>query len=306
MSRVIEDGGKGTILFGGSGFLGPYILQRCPEMISVGRTPPPTDNRHVQVPSLDDLRALDDVEFDRVVYIIGNTDHHNLEKERLDPHEPNAYDYHVGPLIHTLEYLKHRPIRKFIHFSSMLVYDPDRIPDPVDEHGPIAPYRNRYVLSKYLAEEVSKFYERWLPIITCRFCNLYGPTPLERYDLIHVLSRKLLAEGQAQVWSAKPERDFIYVTDAADAILKLLDSSFTGLVNLGTGQLTSVGRVLEILREVSGCPISVLDKPVDGPMRFRSDTTRLKSAIDWEPRVSIEDGVREVWEKTRIWWGNDR
>jgi len=303
LSNVLESGGEGVILFGGSGFLGPYLLERCPRMISVGRTPPPTENLHVQVDSLADLGALDGVDFDRVVYIIGNTDHHNMEKEELDPAEPNAFDYHVVPLVQTLEQLKRYPIRKFIHFSSMLVYDPARISVPVAEDAPIAPYRNRYVLSKYLAEEVSKFYERWLPIITCRFCNLYGPTPLERFDLIHVLCRRLLAEGSAEVWSARPERDFIYVTDAADAILRLLDSTYTGLLNLGSGTLTSIGRVVEILREVSGCPIEVLDRPVEGPMKFQADRTLMRSAIDWEPRVSIEEGIREVWEKTQLWWG---
>lgn len=302
MTAIVENEGQGVILFGGSGFLGPYILERCPAMISVGRNPPPTDNRHIQVPSLDDLRQLDDVDFDRVIYIIGNTDHHELEKERLEIGEPSAYDYHVTPLVRTLEQIKHRPIKKFIHFSSMLVYDPTRLPDPVGEDAPIAPYRNRYVLSKYMAEEVSKFYERWMPIITCRFCNLYGPTPLDRYDLIHILARKLIADGHAEAWSGAPERDFIYVTDAANAILKLLDSDFTGLVNLGTGETTSVGRVLEILQEISGCSIHILDKPVDGPMRFRSDTTRLKGAINWTPTVSIEEGIRKVWEKSRLWW----
>ncbi len=302
MSIPVPDDGRRTILFGGSGFLGPYILERCPEMISVGRRPPPTQNRHVQVDSLADLGALDDVDFDRVIYIIGNTDHHNMEKERLDPREPNAFDYHVTPLIQTMEQLKHRTIRKFVHFSSVLVYDPERITMPVSEDQPIAPYRNRYVLSKYMAEEVSKFYERWVPIVTCRFCNLYGPTPLERFDLIHVVARRLLAEGEAEIWNGAPSRDFIYVTDAAEAILRLVGSDFTGLVNLGTGTETSVRRVMEVLGEVSGRPIRIGNRPVDGPMRFRSDTKRLMSAIDWAPRVGIEEGVREVWEKTKLWW----
>lgn len=303
VSETVLDGGERTILFGGSGFLGPYILERCPGMISVGRSAPPTDNPHVHVDSLADLGALDDVDFDRVIYIIGNTDHHNLEKERLDPNEPNAFDYHVTPLIQTLEQLKHRPIEKFVHFSSVLVYDPERITLPVSEDAPIDPYRNRYVLSKYLAEEVSKFYERWMPIVTCRFCNLYGPTPLERHDLIHVTARKLVAEGEAEIWNGTPSRDFIYVTDAADAILKLVASDFAGLVNLGTGIETSVRHAMDVLSEVSGCPIRIGNRPVDGPMRFRADTRRLESEIDWEPRVSIEDGVREVWEKSKLWWG---
>ena len=87
--RLIEEFdaslGAGTLLFGGSGFLGPYILQNYPEMISVGRTPPPTANRHIPIRSLENLDALDDVDFDRVIYIIGNTDHHDLEKETIEP-----------------------------------------------------------------------------------------------------------------------------------------------------------------------------------------------------------------------------
>jgi nucleoside-diphosphate-sugar epimerase len=296
---VSGDAGAGTILFGGSGFLGPYILKMCPEMVSVGRNPPPTDNRHIPVASLADLDALKDVAFDKVVYIIGNTDHHNLEKETLERGEPTAFDYHLLPLVQTLEQLKQRPIRKFIHFSSILIYDDKKITLPVSEHAPIDPYKNRYVLSKYLAEEASRFYGRWMPVVTVRLSNIYGPTPLVRYDLIHVLCRTLLAEGRATVWSTKPERDFIYVEDVAAAVAKLLDSDYAGTLNLGTGTMTPVRRVVGLLRELSGCPIEDRDVPVLGPMRFQCDRTTLDRAIEWEPRVSVEEGVRRTWEAMR-------
>jgi nucleoside-diphosphate-sugar epimerase len=293
--------GEGTLLFGGSGFLGPYILERLPGAISVGRNPAPTSNRHIQVDSLEDLSALRDVEFDKVVYIIGNTDHHNMEKEHLPLGEETAFDYHVMPLHRTMEQLKHYPIKKFLHFSTVLLYDERRITLPVDEHAPIDPYRNRYVLSKYLAEEACKFYARWLPIINIRMCNLYGPTPLERYDLIHVLSKQLLATGRGEVWSTTPERDFIYVDDAVDGVLGLLDADYTGTVNLGTGTTTSVRTVVDILERVSGCPIEDLGRPVDGPPRFRCDTSTLERLIGWSPRVSIEEGVRRTYEAMAAW-----
>lgn len=291
--------GAGTVLFGGSGFLGPYILAANPGMISVGRTPPRTDNRHVQIESLADLGPLADVDFDRVIYIIGNTDHHHLEQETLDPDEPNAFDYHLTPLLQVMEQLKHRPIEKLVHCSTILIYDAERIRLPVDEHAPIDPYKNRYVLSKYLAEESCRFYSRWIPIVNVRFSNLYGPTPLERYDLIHVLCRRLLTEGRAEIWNDRPERDFIYVEDAADAIAKLVASDYTGTVNLGSGAMTSIRRVIDILQEVSGCPIEVRGEPVEGPMRFCCDTTTLSQAIDWRPTVSIEEGIRRTFESTR-------
>src|SRR5262249_46783234 len=154
---------------------------------SVGRTPPPTSNRHIHVDSLADLEALRGVTFDKVIYIIGNTDHYNLEKEYIPRGEPTAFDYHVIPLLQKLEQLKNYQIRKFISISTILIYDETKITLPVSEHAPINPYKNRYVLSKYLGEEACKFYSKWVPIISLRLANIYGPTPLKRFDLIHVL-----------------------------------------------------------------------------------------------------------------------
>jgi nucleoside-diphosphate-sugar epimerase len=239
--------GTATLLFGGSGFLGPYILGKRPGMISVGRRAPRAANRHMQVDSFDALSVLEDVWFDKVIFIIGNTDHHNLEKERLDRGEPDAFDYHLVPFVRVIEQLKHRAIKKFIHCSTVLIYDQDKIALPVSERAPIDPYRNRYVLSKYLAEEACKYYARWVPIINVRFSNLYGPTRLKRFDLIHVLCRGLLAE----------------------AILQLVETDYTGTVNLGTGTMSSVREVIDILEQISGGLISVRNEPVDGPMQFR-------------------------------------
>jgi nucleoside-diphosphate-sugar epimerase len=294
-----EATGKGAILFGGSGFLGPYILGKCPEMVSVGRTAPPTANRHIHVDSLADLSALERETFDKVVFIIGNTDHHAMEREDIPRGEPTAFDYHVTPLLQAMEQLKRFPITKFIHFSTILMYDERRITLPVSEHAPIDPYKNRYVLSKYLAEEACKFYAHWLPIINVRFSNLYGPTPLRRYDLIHVLVNQLLDEGHGRVWSTKPRRDFIHADDAAEAIVDLLDADYTGTVNLGTGTMTPVGHVVSLLEELSGCPIDVQDVPVEGFMEFRCDMTTLERIVDWRPRISIEDGVRDTFETMR-------
>lgn len=293
--------GAGTILFGGSGFLGPYILENYPDIISVGRTPPPTANRHIPIESLANLDALRDVEFDKVIYIIGNTDHHNMEKARLSPGEPTAFDYHVVPLFQAMEQLKHYPIKKLIHFSTILTYDPKRITLPISEHSPIDPYRNRYVLSKYLGEEACKFYAQWIPIINVRLSNIYGPTRLKRFDLTHVLINQLLDEGKGQVWSTKPERDFIYVEDAAHAIVKLLDTEYTGTLNLGTGTMTPVKTIVDVLQELSGCPITDLDQPVDGPMQFRCDMTTLNRLIDWRPCYSTAAGVRRTYELMKAW-----
>ena len=288
--------GDGAILFGGSGFLGSYILANYPCIISVGRSPCTTGNRHIHVDSLNDLGRLRDVTFDKVIFIVGNSDHYAMERDTIPHGELTAFDYHVAPLIAAMEQLKEYPITKFIHFSSVLIYDEHKLPIPVSENAPIDPYKNRYVMSKYLGEELCKFYRNWMPIINCRMCNLYGPTPLHRFDLIHKLTRALLDDGQAEVWSTEPARDFIYVEDAAHAIVKLLYADYNSTIILGTGEMTSVGRVVDILREVSGKPIVSRDIPVSGPRQFQADPSTLRGLIDWTPRVSIEDGVRRTFE----------
>jgi len=293
--------GEGTILFGGSGFLGPYILENYPAVISVGRTAPPTRNRHIHVDHLADLDVLRDLEFQYVIYIIGNTDHHNLEKEHVPRGEPTAFDYHVIPLLQTMEQLRNYSIKKFMHFSTILIYDKKKIALPVSEDAPIDPYKNRYVLSKYLAEEACQFYSRWVPIINVRLANLYGPTPLRRFDLIHVLIRQLLCEGRGTIWSTKPERDFIYVEDAAHAVMELLRADYTGTLNLGTGTMTSVRRIVDVLQEISGRSITDLQRPVAGPMRFQCDMRTLQRLIDWEPMYSVEEGVRRTYERMKSW-----
>jgi nucleoside-diphosphate-sugar epimerase len=293
--------GEGTILFGGSGFMGPYILRNHPAMISVGRTPPPTGNRHVHVDGLGDLRALRDLEFDKVIYIVGHTDHHALERETLPEGKPTAFDYHVVPFLQTMEQIKNRPLRKLLHFSTILIYDENRLKLPVTEDAPIDPYKNRYVFSKHLAEEACRFYSRWVPIINVRMSNLYGPIRVERYDLIHVLIRQLLREGRGEVWSIRPERDFIHVADAAEAVALLLEADYQGTLNLGTGTMTSVGEIVALLEDLSGCPITVRDVPVQGPMRFQVDTTLVHQLTGWTPRISVAEGVRDTFEKMREW-----
>jgi nucleoside-diphosphate-sugar epimerase len=299
--REAAESSAGTILFGGSGFFGTHILQKYPEIVSVGRTPPTTGNQHIQIDSLSDLRALKDLQFDKVIYLIGHSDNHGMEKETIAPGELSPFDYHLFPTIQVLEQLKEYPIRKLVHFSTILLYDPTKITLPVAETAPIDPYRTRYVLSKHMSEEACTFYSSQLPIINVRVSNTYGPTTLKRFDLIDTLIRQVLNRSRASVWTTKPCRDFIYVEDVADAVVKLLDSHYTGTVNLGTGMMTQVKSIVDLIRELSGCEIEDRDCEVTGPMRFQCDTSTINRIIDWKPRYSVHDGVTRTYSLMKSW-----
>ena len=63
-----------TILLGGSGFLGPVILSKDSEIISIGRSPIESSlkNKHLDLPSLDNLEILNNLDFDKVIFLIGS------------------------------------------------------------------------------------------------------------------------------------------------------------------------------------------------------------------------------------------
>lgn len=285
-----------TILFGGSGFLGPIILKNNPDIISVGRSNPPEEikNHHVPLPNLDNLKVLDDIDFDKVIFLIGNSNHHEINTK-----PSMGLDYNVLPLKKVLHYMQNRPLKKFIAFTTILLYDANKMKLPVDESQPINPYINDYVFSKYLAEELTKFYKDKIPSINVRFSNIYGPTRLTRPDLIPTLIQKAVTSNNIEVWSVKPKRDFIFAEDASEAIIKLLNTDYTGPINLGSGTMNSVGRVVEIIENISGKEIKVLDHEVSGPMEFVTDVSLVKKLTGWKPRHSLEEGLKKTYESIK-------
>ena len=281
-----------TILFGGSGFLGPVILKKNPDIISVGRTKPPPEikNEHVYLKSLDNLQSLDSMEFDKVIFLIGSSNHHEINKSIT-----MGLDYNLYPTKKILNYLSKRKIKKFISFSSILLYDVNKIKLPVDEKQDINPFVNDYVFSKYLSEEVVKFFYNKVPSIIIRLSNVYGYTRLIRPDFVPALIQRSLSDKEIKIWSDKPKRDFIYSEDASDAIIKLLDTDYTGILNLGTGTMNSCSEIVSIIEKLSGKKVISEDKKVWGPMEFNSDITLLRKLTNWKPKHSLEEGLEKTY-----------
>ena len=127
-----------TIILGSSGFLGPQILTKYQDIISVGRTRPPGVEgvRHINCPSLDDLPVvLDNVEFDKVIMMIGSSNHTVLNKQV--PLNVEAIEKNVLPLKKVLSYFRTRKLKRVLSFSSILLYDRDVMQLPVVEETPL-------------------------------------------------------------------------------------------------------------------------------------------------------------------------
>ena len=290
---MIADGwrGEGAVLFGGSGFVGTSILRLFPEMISAGRRAPLTGNRHIAVADLGDLGALRDVAFDRVISCVGTSRHVELMDQPLT----EALAMHMMPSVRLLEQLRDRPLRSFVRLSTVLLYDETRAAMPVTEASPIDPYRNRYLVSQYLGEQAAHYYERYFPVASVRLCNLFGPWAGERTDIVHEVVAQLRRNGLATVRTRTPERDFLFVEDAASAVGALAFAGVGGVFNVGTGEPVSVGRIVDVLSGLSGCPVTSKDEPGRGAPRIWVDSSKLRAATGWAPRYSLEEALAKTW-----------
>lgn len=282
-----------TILLGGSGFFGPVILQKDPDIISVGRTKPPIEckNEHIQINDLSELYKLDDISFDKVIFLIGSSNHHEINLS-----DNMGIDLNVNLLNQALSYFSKRKLKKFICFTTILLYDQNHLSLPVSENQKINPYINKYVFSKYLSEQVINFYSNEVPSIIVRLSNIYGYTRLRRPDLVPTIMQDVFNKDVVKIWSNKPKRDFIFTEDAADAVLKIINTNFTGIINLGAGKMVSLAKICEIVEGFSNKKIISEDKKVSGPMEFITDIQKIKLLTGWSPKFDIFDGLKKTYE----------
>tara|TARA_B100000767_G_C19743703_1_gene527458 strand:- start:255 stop:1127 length:873 start_codon:yes stop_codon:yes gene_type:complete len=283
---------KKTILFGGSGFFGPILLKKYPNIISVGRTKPPKGlkNTHINISNLNNLRKLDQIKFDKVIFLVGSSNHHIINKNINI-----GIKYNFDPMIKIMEYLKNKKIKKFICFTTILLYQNNKPSQKVSEKNKTNPYENNYIFSKHLLEEVVNFYKDKIPSIIVRLSNIYGYSKLKRPDLVPTLMQKVFKKQKISVWSDKPVRDFIFAEDAADAVVKLLNSKFTGVINVGSGKSNSVKKLTDIISKYSNKKIETLNKKVTGPYKFLTNINLLKKITKWKPKYSLEKGLLKTY-----------
>ena len=105
------------------------------------------------------------------------------------------------------------------------------------------------------------------------------------------LKKKKLKFGQIN-----QKRVFIFTEDTAEAVLKILDTDFTGIVNLGSGKMSSLKLISEIIEDLSGKKIISKNQPVSGPMEFNTNIKRISELTGWEPKFDIKKGLEKTFK----------
>lgn len=194
---------------------------------------------------------------------------------------------------------------RILQASTSEVYgDPDVHPQPESYWGKVNPIgiRSCYDEGKRCAETLFFDYNRQhqLEIKVMRIFNTYGPRmhPHDGRVVSNFIVQALKGENITMYGDGQQTRSFCYVDDLVEGMLRLMDSpaDFTGPVNIGNpSEFTMLELAEKVLKLVGGkSKLTFHPLPADDPRQRQPDIMLAKSQLNWEPKVCLEDGLKET------------
>jgi len=201
--------------------------------------------------------------------------------------------------------LAKRTNAKIFQASTSEVYgDPEIHPQTEDYWGRVNPIgiRSCYDEGKRCAETLFFDYYRQhsLEIKVARIFNTYGPkmNPFDGRVVSNFIVQALTGEDITVYGKGEQTRSFCYVDDLIDGITKFMSSSseINGPINLGNNSEFTMIELAEKVLNLTGSKSKLIFKslPLDDPRQRQPDLTKAKAELDWEPSVSLDDGLKET------------
>ena len=295
------------LITGGAGFIGTALANR---LIDLGH--------HVRV--LDDLSAGHPERLDsRVIFTRGDVRdvpklwtllqgvdcvYHlaarvSVPESVLFPRDYN--DVNVGGTVSLLEAMRAVGVKRIVLASSGTVYG-DQSYQPLKEEmppNPLVPYAVTKIAAEHYVFTLGRLYG--IEAIALRIFNAYGPgqpLPVSYAPVIPQFLRQILDGGSVVVHGdGSQTRDFVYIDDVVEALVAAATSDAVGkIINVGSGQETSINELISILEEVTGRSAHVLYNPQANPgvARMVADLSRAAQWLNYTPRVSLHEGIRRM------------
>jgi len=182
---------------------------------------------------------------------------------------------------------------------------------PIDEKHPMvgqSPYSATKIAADHIALSYFRSFE--LPIKIVRPFNTYGPRQSARAVIPTIIVQVLNGKRSLKLGSVSPTRDFTYVEDTARGFIAIEknDSLFGEITNIGSGTEISIKALTQEIAKIADCKIHIKSdgqriRPEKSEVsRLLCDNKKIKSATDWRPEFSFENGLRKTfdWFKSRI------
>jgi UDP-glucose 4-epimerase len=302
-----------TIITGGSGFIGSHLADFLIDLnyevividnLSIGRME--NISHLIENPKFTFLEA-DICDYDSIEKIFEGIDwvFHLAALADIVPSIENPKGYYqsnTDGTFNVLEACRKYNIKKIVYSASSSCYGiPDRY--PTKESSRISP-QYPYALTKNLGEQLvmhwSQLYS--IPAISLRFFNVYGPRARTTgtYGAVFgvFLAQKIAEKPFTVIGDGNQTRDFTFVSDIVSALFSAANTNITGeIINIGSSNTYSINRLVELL----GGKVVYIPKRPGEPDCTWADITKAKKLLNWEPQVSLEDGVKVLLEDMNYW-----
>jgi GDP-D-mannose 3', 5'-epimerase len=207
-----------------------------------------------------------------------------------------------------LEFGRLAGVKKFFYSSSACMYpehnqlDPDNPNCAEDSAYPAAP-DSEYGWEKLFSERLYLAYMRnyGIQVRIARFHNIFGPEGTwcgGREKAPAALCRKVAdAEdgGAIEIWGdGKQTRSFLYIDECLEGVRRLMDSDFTGPVNIGSDEMVTINQLAGMIAEIAGKRLTIRNIP--GPLGVRgrnSDNRLIREKLNWAPSRPLRDGIEK-------------
>ena len=188
-------------------------------------------------------------------------------------------------------------VRVVLASSSSISGEAEAYPTPEDaEPRPISPYGITKLACEHLARAYAVGFG--LDAVVLRYFTVYGPR--QRPDMFfRRVCEALLAGTTFEIYgSGGQSRSFTYVGDAVDATVAAMERAPAGAVyNVGGGEEASMLEAIALLERISGRSLDTrrIDAARGDVARTKADVSRIRDALGWEPRTSLDDGLSAMW-----------
>ena len=207
--------------------------------------------------------------------------------------------------------------KRLFYSSSACMYpeynqlDPNNPKCSEDSAYPAAP-DSEYGWEKLFSERLYLSYYRnfGLEVRIARFHNIFGPEGTwsgGKEKAPAAVCRKVAEaedNGNIEIWGdGKQTRSFLYISECIEAVRRLMESNFTGPVNIGSEEMVTINQLAEYVMEIANKKLKI--RNIDGPTGVRgrnSDNKLIKEKLNWQPSLPLHEGLKKTysWIKNQV------